>query len=146
MPRPVVNVLSNWGAFVFSAVASFFLAPYIVHELGNATYGAWVLLGAMVGYLGLLDLGVRGAVTRYVARLHAASDHDGASRIASAGLFLFSLSSIIAILGGIGLAMTLDRFFEIPSALLAEARIAVVLSAITIALALDRKSTRLNSS
>lgn len=136
MPRPVVNVLSNWGAFVFSAVASFFLAPYIVHELGNATYGAWVLLGSMVGYLGLLDLGVRGAVMRYVARLHAASDHDGASRFVSAGLFLFSLSSIIAILAGVGLALTLDRLFKIPPALLTEARIGVVLSAITIALAL----------
>ena len=136
MPRPVVNVLSNWGAFVFSAVASFFLAPYIVHQLGNATYGAWVLLGSMVGYLGLLDLGVRGAVMRYVARLHAASDHDGASRFASAGLFLFSVSSVIAILAGVGLALTLDRLFKIPPTLLAEARIGVVLSAITIALAL----------
>ena len=136
MPRPVVNVLSNWGAFVFTAVASFFMAPYIVHKLGNVTYGAWVLLGSMVGYLGLLDLGVRGAVMRYVARLHAASDHDGASRFASAGLFLFGLSSIIAVLAGIGLALMLDRFFEIPPTLLAEARIGVVLSAITIALAL----------
>lgn len=136
MPRPVVNVLSNWGAFVFSAVASFFLAPYIVHQLGNATYGAWVLLGSMVGYLGLLDLGVRGAVMRYVARLHAASDHEGASRFATAGLFLFSLSSIIAVLAGIGLALSLDRLFKIPPELLAEARIGVVLSAITIALAL----------
>jgi O-antigen/teichoic acid export membrane protein len=136
MPKPLRNVLSNWGAFVFSAVAGFFLAPYIVRELGNATYGAWVLLASMVGYLGLLDLGVRGAVMRYVARLHAASDHHGASRFASAGLFLFSVSSLIAIGAGIGLALTLDRLFRIPPALLTEARIAVVLSAITIALAL----------
>src|SRR5688572_5386145 len=113
MPRPVVNVLSNWGAFGFSAVASFFLTPYIVHHLGNPTYGAWVLLGSMVAYLGLLDLGVRGAVMRYVARLHAASDHDGASRFASAGLFLFSLSSMIAIVAGIGLPLSLDRLFKI---------------------------------
>ena len=135
-PSPIRNVLSNWGAFVFSAVASFFVAPFVVHSLGDATYGAWVLLGSMVGYLGLLDLGVRGAIMRYVARLHAAREHEEAGQFASAGLFLFGISSAIAILAGIGLAFSLEHFFDIPRHLLPEARIAVVLSASTIAVAL----------
>jgi O-antigen/teichoic acid export membrane protein len=129
-------VLSNWGVFVFSTIANFFVAPFVVHSLGNAAYGAWVLLGSLVGYLGLLDLGVRGAITRFVSRLHATADHEGAARFASAGLFLFSVSATIAILAGLGLAAVLDRLFEIPPALLPQARIAVILIACTIALAL----------
>jgi O-antigen/teichoic acid export membrane protein len=81
-PRPIRNVLSNWSVFLFSAVANFFVAPFIVHSLGDSGYGAWVLLGSLVGYLGLLDLGVRGAVMRFVSRLHAAGDHEGAGRVA----------------------------------------------------------------
>jgi O-antigen/teichoic acid export membrane protein len=132
----VRNVLANWGAFFFTAVASFFLAPFIVHELGNTAYGAWVLLLSLVGYLGLLDLGVRGAVMRFIARLHAMGDHAEAQRFASAALSVFGLSSAIAIVAGIGLAVELDRFFELPASLLSQARIATVLSAVTMALAL----------
>ena len=134
--RPIRNVFSNWGAFLFAAIANFFLSPFIVHSLGNSTYGAWVLLGSMVGYLGLLDLGVRGAVMRFVAKLHATGDHDEAGRFASGGLFVFTISSVLAILGGIGFALVLDRVFEIPTELVGEARIAVIVASITIALAL----------
>jgi O-antigen/teichoic acid export membrane protein len=136
MPHPIRNVFSNWGAFLFGALANFFLAPFIVHSLGNTTYGAWVLLSYMVGYLGLLDLGVRGAVMRFVAKLHAMGNHEEAGRFASAGLLVFIVSSVLAVLAGIGLAFLLERFFEIPPELIGEARIAVVLCAITIAFAL----------
>ena len=68
------NVLANWGGYLFTAVTSFFLAPLIVHGLGDVSYGIWAILGSLVGYLGLLDLGVRGAVTRGMAKFHAQED------------------------------------------------------------------------
>lgn len=134
--RPFRNVVSNWSVFLFSVVANFFVTPLIVRSLGDTVYGVWVLLGSLVGYLGLLDLGVRGAVTRYVSRLHAAADHESAARFASAGLFLFSASSTVTVLAGLALAASLNHFFAIPAPLLTDARIAVVLIACTIALAL----------
>jgi O-antigen/teichoic acid export membrane protein len=135
-PRPALNVFANWGAFLFGAVANFFLAPFIVNSLGNSAYGAWALLGAMVGYLGLLDLGVRGAVMRFLARLHAVENHEEASRFASAGMMVFSVSSIVAVAAGVVFSLGLDRWFDIPAELIAESRVAVVLIAMTIALAL----------
>ena len=91
------NIASNWGTFAFSAVISFFLSPIVVHKLGDAAYGAWALLVALAGYLGLLDLGVRSAVTRFVARLHATAAHEEASRIASAALAIFTIAGVAAI-------------------------------------------------
>ena len=43
-----------------------------------------LLLAALVGYLGLLDFGVRGAVTRYVAHHHAtgAGEQRGSGELA----------------------------------------------------------------
>ena len=69
------NVLSNWGAFVFHAAVGFFVAPFVVGSLGPDAYGTWALLASLVGYMGLLDLGVRGGVTRFLSRFHAAGDH-----------------------------------------------------------------------
>src|SRR4029079_8990885 len=96
-PGVVRNVLTNWGAFVLSAVLSFVLSPFIVRTLGNTAYGAWVLLASVVGYLGLLDLGVRGAVTRYVARFHGCGEHERASQLTSAALTVFGIAAGVAI-------------------------------------------------
>ena len=76
--RSVWNVLANWASLVVGTVVSLFLSPYIVHTLGDTAYGVWVLVGSLVGYLGLLDLGTRGAVTKYVATYHAARRHEDA--------------------------------------------------------------------
>ncbi len=95
--RALRNVLSNWGAFVLNAGIAFFLAPYVVGVLGAEAYGVWILVGSLVGYLGLLDVGVRGAVTRYIATHHAAGEHRDASHIASAGLVFFAAAGLGAI-------------------------------------------------
>ena len=134
-PNDVRNVLANWGAFAFYAIAGFLLSPFIVRSLGNEAYGTWALLGALVGYLGLLDFGVRGAVTRFMARLHAANDHAGARNFASAGLFLFTVGATIAALGGVALAAAIGHF-SVPAALLGPARIAVTLSALSVSVTL----------
>jgi len=130
------NVLSNWGSYVFAAVIGFVLSPLIVHSLGDVSYGIWVLLGSLVGYLGLLDLGVRGAVTRFIAKFHTRNDHLQATQIASSALLIFSIAGVLAILVGLGLAVVIGRIFQIPEELLGAARIVVVLGAINIAVSL----------
>ena len=71
MPRArriAQNVLSNWLALAITTVVGFFLSPFVVHYLGNLTYGVWVIVMSLVAYMNLLDLGLRGAVTRFVSK------------------------------------------------------------------------------
>jgi O-antigen/teichoic acid export membrane protein len=84
---------------------AFFLSPFVVHHLGATGYGVWVLIMALTGPLGLLDLGVRGAVTRYIAKFHIEGKHDEASRLVSSALVIFTGSGAVAI--GISLAVAL---------------------------------------
>jgi len=58
--RTIRNVAANWGGFAFSILVTFFLSPFVVRHLGNGSYGVWTLIGSLTGYLGLLDMGVRG--------------------------------------------------------------------------------------
>ncbi len=58
-PGVLRSTVANWTAFAVAAVVGFMLSPFIVHRLGNSAYGTWALLGSLVGYLGLLDFGVR---------------------------------------------------------------------------------------
>lgn len=130
------NVLSNWGAFAFAAVVSFMLSPFIVHQLGDTAYGTWALVGAITGYLGLLDLGVRGAVTRYVAQMHAGSRHQDAGRITSAALNLFGVGGMLAVLIAIVLAIFVVDVFKIPQELVGATRIVLVMGGFTIGISL----------
>src|ERR1019366_9982088 len=70
------NVLSTWSGYVATLLIGFFLAPFIVHRLGNTGYGVWTLVVSLTGYFGLLDLGLRQSVGRFVAHHVALQDHD----------------------------------------------------------------------
>src|SRR6266850_2031840 len=130
------NVVSNWGGYAFSLVVNFFLAPYVVRRLGDTGYGVWALLVSLTGYLGLLDLGVRGAVTRFVARFHTAADHRGASSVTSSALLIFSVAGGLAILASVLLALFGINSFNIPREYRTAAQVVLVLGGINIALSL----------
>src|SRR5690242_3271093 len=131
-----MNVLWNWGTFLFTVATTFVLSPYVVKSLGNTTYGLWVLLGSLVGYLGLLDFGVRGAVTRYVAKFHADGAHDEAGRLTSTALRIFSLLGLAAILVTVILAAAIVHRFNITAAEAGTAKVVVILGGLSVAAAL----------
>jgi len=71
-PRQIAkNVLSSWGGAAVGLALSFVATPFVIGRLGDSAYGVWVLMSSVAGYLGLLDFGVRGATTRYIARFAA---------------------------------------------------------------------------
>lgn len=130
------NILSNWVLFGYTAVVGFFLTPFIVRSLGDTMYGVWGLLTSVVGYLGLLDVGVRLAVTRFVAGSVATGDHERASRYASTSVALFGLAGITAIALSAGLSAGVHVFFDIPEQVLRTARLVLLLGGSTVALTL----------
>src|SRR5439155_6282785 len=87
-PRVGRSVVLNWLSLAVSIGVAFFLSPFIVHRLGNVAYGIWTLVNSMIAYMGLLDLGMRGAVTRFVSRHHSQGEHLASSRAVSAAFWL----------------------------------------------------------
>ncbi len=86
--RIAQNILSNWMALAVSTAIGFFLAPFIVHRLGNVAYGVWVLVASLSAYMGLLDFGLRGAVMRFVSKGNAQGNHAEAQDAVSAALWI----------------------------------------------------------
>jgi O-antigen/teichoic acid export membrane protein len=136
VPHPARSVLTNWLTYLVSGVVSFFLSPFIVRHLGNSAYGIWVLLVSLTGYLGFLDLGIRGAVTRYIARFHAEGQHEQASRTVSSASGLFLVGGLLAIVGSGAFALLAVPHFEIPPAYLRTAQIVVLIAGANVAISL----------
>src|SRR5262249_6998631 len=132
----VRSIGSNWVTFLFLGGIKFVGLAIIVRSLGETQYGAWALLISMVGYLGLLDLGVRSAVTRYIAKFHAGGDHERANRLYSAALRIFAVAGTVAVVLSFGMAALLGHVFNIPPELIGTARVVTVISGVTVAIAL----------
>ncbi len=136
VPQVVRNVMSNWGGYVFSIGLNFFVSPFVVHRLGDSAYGVWVLIVSLTGYLGLLDLGVRGAVTRYLAKFHAQGDHMESRRTVSSAAAVFVSAGCLAILVASSVAIIGVSAFHIPETFRASARVVLLISGVTVAISL----------
>lgn len=134
--RPAKSVLSNWMTYFLSGAVSFFLSPFIVRHLGNSAYGVWVLLVSMTGYLGFLDLGIRGAVTRYVAKFHSEKDHEESSRTVSSACGLFLVAGAIAIVVAAIFSVFAIPHFKIPSSYMKAAQVVVLIAGLNVAVSL----------
>src|ERR1700720_470841 len=137
MPRArriAQNVLSNWLALVITTVVGFFLSPFVVHHLGNLTYGVWVIIMSLVSYMNLLDLGLRGAVTRFVSKGTAQKNDRESSEAVSGALWIRLWISIAIILTGVIVSFGFNHIFGIPVELRQVARIAVMITAVTVAM------------
>ena len=134
--RFALNAAANWIAFLFSAVVGFFLSPYLVEHLGATRYGVWTLIAGLVGYLGLLDLGIRQAVNRYTAHHYAAREHEQSSLIISAALRLFGILGILSMFISGVVAYFLPDLFNIPETLTNDARTIILISGAAMAVSL----------
>lgn len=132
--RIAQNILSNWMALALSTLVGFFLVPYTVHHLGNVAYGVWILVLSLSSYMGLLDLGMRGAVMRYVSKGNAQGNHDEARDAVSGALWIRIWISLLTFLVSAAFAQAFSRLFVVPPAMLNPARFAIMVTALTVAL------------
>src|ERR1700730_5583609 len=117
MPRArriAQNILSNWLALAMTTAVGFFLSPFVVHHLGNLTYGVWVIIMSLVSYMNLLDLGLRGAVTRFVSKGTAQKNHQESSEAVSGALWIRLWISVAIIGVGVLVSFGFNRFFAVP--------------------------------
>jgi O-antigen/teichoic acid export membrane protein len=131
--RVAQNILSNWAALAISTLVGFFLAPFIVHYLGNVAYGAWILVVSLTAYMNLLDLGLRGAVTRFVSKGNAQGNHEDARDAVSGALWIRLWISLAIVLASVGFALIFNRIFVIPVTMQHAARMAILATALTVA-------------
>jgi O-antigen/teichoic acid export membrane protein len=134
--RIVQNIFSNWVALAITTLVGFFLSPYVVHHLGNVTYGVWVLTLSFVSYMNLLDLGLRNAVSRYVTAGAAQGNHGESSEAISAALWIRLWISLAIIAAGLVLSVVFHHLFVIPADLQREARLAILVTCVSVAISL----------
>lgn len=128
------NVVWNIAGMAAGMLAGFVVAPFLVHRLGETVYGVWILIASLTSYFGLLDLGVRGSVGRYLAYHRARNDREGVNTTLNTAFALFSGVAGIALLGTCGICLVFFHLFEVPADQVASARLALLIVGVNLAL------------
>ena len=103
----VRNTAANTFMKLWRYAVNFFLLPFIILHVGVEDYGLYLLVGAFVGYFGLLDLGVGASLVKYVAEYNAKGDKEMINKMVNS-TFVFYLGVGIAVCLGV---MAIGYFF-----------------------------------
>lgn len=132
MVKPSIgkNLLLNWSGHGANLLAMFFLSPLILHHLGATLYGVWSLLTVIVGYLGLLDIGIRASTGRYINYYLAKNDHDSVLGTIKTSLAFYSYLSLLLLFFAYILGLMFPTIFsEVPLEYKEEIKIVLVILA-----------------
>jgi O-antigen/teichoic acid export membrane protein len=94
----IYNSISGTTLYFVSIIILFILSPVIVRSLGNRDYGIWEIVMSLVGYMGILDLGVGPALLRYVAVAESQKKSKELQEVISSAQFFYFLVGTMAVL------------------------------------------------
>lgn len=94
----IYNSLTATSLYVVNVVMMFVMSPVIIANLGNRDYGIWEIIICLVGYMGVLDLGVGPALMRYVAVAESQHDKKSLQEIVSSAQFFYLLVGMVSVL------------------------------------------------
>ncbi len=88
---------------VLQIIIGFFMLPFLIHNLGDKTYGLWILVMTFLDYYVLLRMGFSTAVVRYLARAIGEKNEEGMSKITSTSFFIYLGVSVAMLFLTVGL-------------------------------------------
>ncbi|MRT93436.1 oligosaccharide flippase family protein [Ancylomarina sp. 16SWW S1-10-2] len=92
-------------------IIGLFLTPYILKMLGTAEYGLYILIGAFVGYMSVLDLGLNNTIVRFVAKYRAEGDRKGEENFLALSMVTYACISVLVIIIGFVCYLNIDEIF-----------------------------------
>lgn len=128
------NVIWNWSGLGVGVLAGVVIAPFLVHRLGHTTYGLWILIASFTSYFGLLDVGVRGAVSRQLAFFHARKDRPGYNATFNTAAAILAGGGLVALLGTLGVVWAFFWIFDVPPDQVNSVRLALLLVGLNLAI------------
>lgn len=88
------------------------LTPYVFGVLGDHHYGLWVLVASLLGFYGVLDLGVSSAVARFTSRALAQDDEQAFREYFVSAFWLLASFGFVVLAATVPIAMLASRAAE----------------------------------
>lgn len=106
------GALLSYITIFLTNIVGLLITPFIIKSLGDAEYGLYTLIGAFVGYIGVLDLGLNNTIVRFVAKYKAEKDKKGEENFLAITAGIYGIITLVILLIGIFLYYNLDTIFS----------------------------------
>ena len=107
----------RWGAvlsyvnIVASLLVGLVYTPIMLRLLGQSEYGLYSLIGSVVGYLSILDLGLGNTIVRYTAQNRASGTTTREAELNGLFLMVYTIIGIITVMIGAVLYSNIETLF-----------------------------------
>jgi O-antigen/teichoic acid export membrane protein len=122
------NVILIYGVYAVTLFSGLVVTPIIVGALGTEQFGIWALIGSLLGFIGLLDLGIGPSVIRFAAEQRGRGARDETSELTSTAFAIYLVLTVVTLLLAVALAWLLPHAVEISDQYVRAAQVAVVIS------------------
>ncbi len=112
-----MNTLTGWLAMGCRMIIALFMVPFLLKHLGKDGYGLIGLMGVIVSFSTVADMGLRQALGRELSEKVANNDTEGFRVLSSTALLLYLGIAFILIVVGWILAPWFATIFKVPEAL-----------------------------
>src|SRR5262245_26110678 len=110
------------------------MTPFVLHTLGDARYGVWLVMMGLTGYYGLLDVGFRSGLNQFLPRYLALRDFEKLNRTASTGFAALLTCGLVVMAACLAVSALAPRFFHASEAeLIAEIRMGIIILGVSAA-------------
>jgi O-antigen/teichoic acid export membrane protein len=107
------NVAWSWCGVLFSLISGLFLAPYVIHHLGDERYGIWILVFSLMDYYNVVDFGFRSAVIKFASHYRVTGEAERLEALVSTGLVYFSIAAVAVLAASLVIARNVTRWFHV---------------------------------
>ena len=138
--RLIVNSVVNVVQRLLALAARFIILPFALGVMGRPQYGLWVVVGQVFAYTPILDMGLRSAIQREVAKGLASGAHDEVDRYVNTGAVYYAAAGGILLLLSIGLAIVYPMWFDVEPQYVGYARLMVLVAGLGLAATLPQNA------
>jgi O-antigen/teichoic acid export membrane protein len=133
LSRLARNSLHNFSALLVPTALALVTTPFVVHRLGDEVFGLYMLALSVVGFGGLLDLGLGTAAVKFVAEESTGGDPRALSRVINSLISSrFPPACLAALVGVVAAPAVCSALLAVPRSLLADAVFMVRVASLTL--------------
>lgn len=136
------GVYLSYISLFITNLTNLVLTPFIIRNLGDSEYGLYMLIGALIGYIAVLDFGLGNTVVRFVAKYRTENDKKNEENFLFSTFVIYGAISLIILIVGTVLYFNLQVIFSesLTNDEISKAKIMFIILVINLALTLPMKS------
>ncbi len=101
----------SYVALVINAIGALLYVPILLSVLSAAEYGVYQMIGSIIAYLSVMDMGLSTTLNRYYVRTKVRGVKSDTENMLSHAAIIYGLLTFFSVLVGLGFYFLIDQLF-----------------------------------